>query len=269
MIGIQEALEIVKKLRSPEGCPWDREQTHESLRTHLLEECYEVLEVLDGGKPNNYDEALSEELGDLLLQILLHCQIAEERGAFSFYTVAKKLGQKLVHRHPHVFDPSKKKAKDATEVTENWEKSKQPRKQTLSDIPLSLPSLQRAQKVIERVSRVGFQWPNLEGPLAKVKEEYDELVEEIRAFESDELPLDPGRRKNVEKELGDLLFTIANVAYFLKVNPESALREMLLRFSNRFSYVEQKARESNRALDSFSLDELDVFWEEAKRTLKD
>lgn len=278
--GLREAARTVEALRSENGCPWDKEQTHESLRRYLLEEAYETLEAIDslGSPPSKAAAAhLQDELGDLLLQVLLHAEIARQNGLFSIDDVAGGLSDKLKRRHPHVFGESKLSTPE--EVAGAWEKIKQTekaqeRESLLDGVPPSLPALQRALKLIEKVSRVGFQWPDLEGPLGKIREEVAELEEELRKAggaqggnlnrERARLLPEEARRK-LEAELGDLLFTVANAAYFLHVNPEDALRSMLRRFERRFQVVEKGAREAGKRVEELSLAEMDIFWETAKR----
>ena len=266
MKGLEHAIQVVAKLRSPEGCPWDKEQTHESLRPYLLEETYEVLEALDSGD----GRALKEELGDLLLQILLHAQIASERGEFTMDELAGDLAAKLERRHPHVFGG--KKLSTSAEVAKQWELTKQKEKKkdsVLEGVPAALPALARSLKVIEKVSKVGFQWPNAEGPVEKIHEELSEFLAELEkvgtpASINRSTVVDPALRAKLESELGDLLFTLANISHFLHLNPEDALRSMLARFEKRFRHVEKRAQETGRKLEEMSLEEMDKFWLEAK-----
>jgi tetrapyrrole methylase family protein/MazG family protein len=280
--GIGEAVRTVEALRAEGGCPWDRAQTHTSLRKYLLEETYETLEALDelalGPTPERIRH-FKEELGDVLLQVLLHSEIARQDGKFSFQEVAGELSDKLVRRHPHVFQRNAdgsfvgEKLHTPEEVVTAWEKTKQAekpgRRSALSGIPAALPALQRSLKVIEKVSKVGFQWPDLKGPLDKVREEIGELEQEINAAgahtreKAAALPAEAKRK--LEGELGDLLFTVANVAYFLSVNPEDALRSMLTRFETRFRSVEEGAAIEGKALSGMTLQEMDVLWAEAKK----
>lgn len=264
-------VETVHRLRAPGGCPWDREQTHQSLRPYLIEESAEVLDVLDqirspdDLKDPTLSAAFREELGDLWMQILLHSEMAREAGAFDIHDVARALNDKLVRRHPHVFGEVQVTGSD--EVLQNWEKIKQSektakKKSALDGVPKSLPALQRCEKVIDKVSKVGFQWPNAQGPLAKVEEETRELRAEVEAYEKAPTP---ERRVKIEEELGDLLFTVCNVAYLMKVRPEDALRTMLGRFERRFRYVEEKLDAQGKAPGTSSLAEMDVLWDEAKK----
>lgn len=264
---------MVRALRAEGGCPWDRAQTHESLRPFLLEEAHEALEAIDGlNRPGGMD-LLKEELGDVLLQVLLHAQIAEEAGHFTIDSLAEGLAEKLVRRHPHVFGEAK--ARTPEEVTGQWEETKRkekPKDSQLDGIPPALPALHRAAKVIEKVSKVGFQWPDLKGPLDKVREELGEFLAEVESAGGQE-PLTRARaaalpaatRSKLESELGDLYFTLANVAHFLQISSEDSLRSMLGRFESRFRHVEKRAKESGQALSGMSLEEMDRYWDEAKR----
>lgn len=263
--------ETVHRLRAPGGCPWDGEQTHQSLRPFLIEEAYEVLDAIDalGAAKDEAARAAAmasfkEELGDLLLQILLHAEIASETQAFDFAGVAAGLDDKLIRRHPHVFaKDSGATAADSEAVLQNWEKQKAKEKaakaansSVLDGTPSSLPALQRAARVIDKVSKVGFQWPDLTGPIAKLDEEIGELKAELAKPQ-----VDAGK---VAGELGDLLFCVANVARFVKTNPEDALRGTLAKFERRFRHVETRLREQGRAPQDATLEEMDRFWDEAK-----
>jgi tetrapyrrole methylase family protein/MazG family protein len=277
--GLARAVETVRALRGEQGCPWDKAQTHESLRKYLLEETYEVLEALDAEAATPTAETkrhVKEELGDLLLQVLLHAEIARQAGSFSIDDVAGELSDKLVRRHPHVFGDQKLNTPE--EVLGAWEKTKAGEKKKeslLEGIPAAMPALQRSLKVIEKVSKVGFQWPNLEGPLEKMREELAEFQEEVEKLgaansvsreSTQSISLETKRK--LEGELGDLLFTAANVAHFLHLNPEDALRSMLTRFEARFRRVEQGAKASGKKLEDMSLGEMDEFWNQAKREEK-
>lgn len=281
--GLKEAEATVRALRGENGCPWDKAQTHESLRKYLLEESYEVLEALDRLATAPRDpEALrhfKEELGDLLLQVLLHSEIARQNGDFSIQEVAGELSDKLVRRHPHVFARDSEKLETPEAVVTAWEKTKQAekpqRESLLEGIPPALPALQRALKVIEKVSKVGFQWPNLKGPLEKMREELAEFEAEVKSTGAGEnldresaQQISPETRRKLEAELGDLLFTVSNVAHFLHLNPEDALRSMLGRFERRFRSVEMGAKAQERELSAMTLEEMDELWAEAKRKEK-
>lgn len=288
-----QLIETVARLRAPNGCPWDREQTHRSLRPYLIEEAYEVLDILDKlddhsntDSSGNQDEtaalrklhsSFKEELGDVLMQVLLHSEIAREKGVFDIFDVANTLNDKLMRRHPHVFGDVI--ADNADAALKTWEKQKALEKamnqdaSVLDGVPRGLPSLQRGTRVIEKVTRVGFQWKDLEGPLAKVDEELEELKTEISIYEK-------GHEKSVKKgldkkvndqikdkisnELGDLFFSLCNLAFLLKINPEDAFRGTLTRFETRFRHVEKRLKELGKSPDQSSLQEMDIYWDEAK-----
>jgi tetrapyrrole methylase family protein/MazG family protein len=253
----ERAMSIMRQLRAPGGCPWDAEQTHESLKRYLLEETYEVLEAID----KRDDALLKEELGDLLLQPLFHAAIAEERGAFTIDEVLQTLADKLVRRHPHVFGDQEIKTSD--EQVANWEKIKkeekgEERKSALAGIPPHLPSLMKAQKITEKAARVGFDWEHTDQVYAKVLEELHELEETMVSRD----------QERMEAELGDLLFAIVNLGRFLAVNPEEALRKTINRFENRFSHIEETLHSSGVLLKDASLEEMDRLWNEAKEKEK-
>lgn len=245
--------ELVAHLRSPEGCPWDREQTHQSLRPHLLEEAYEVLSALDADDPHS----LQEELGDLLLQIVLHAQIGSEYGEFNMNDVLEQIHSKLVHRHPHVFGGLEVEGQE--EVIINWERLKSAERKAMGEeengllygVAPALPALAQAESYQKRAARVGFDWPNVHGVLDKIREE----IEEVKQASG------PNERFN---EIGDLLFTVVNLARWLDVDAESALRGANARFRNRFEYIESVARSSGRELDEFTLKEMDDLWNQVK-----
>ena len=274
-MNFEALLKTVAKLRAPDGCPWDRSQDHKTLRKHLLEETHEVLELLDQAEnpTANWSKNLKEELGDLLLQILLHARIAEEKKQFSIADVVDELNAKLIRRHPHVFGD--KKASTADEALNHWEKQKaedQKKKLVLEGVPVDLPALQKAQKIIDRVAKVGFQWKNLAWPWEKLEEELRELKTELESLgELDTLSrsslkkIPQDAKEKIENELGDALFSIANIAHFADINSEDALRAMLARFTRRFQHVEQQVKASGKAWQEHTLDELDVFWNEAKQ----
>jgi tetrapyrrole methylase family protein/MazG family protein len=250
-----EALqEIVAYLRAPNGCPWDRAQTHESLRTHLLEESYEVIQAIDSGQA----DSMREEFGDLLLQVVLHSQIAGEEGDFTINEVIKGIHDKIIGRHPHVFGDLK--LTDVDGVLQNWEKLKEAERKDkgqldkglLDGVPLALPALSQAQEYQERAARVGFDWPGVEGVLDKIAEEIQEIV---RATNPTELAA----------ELGDLFFALVNLSRWREVDAESALRGANARFRRRFGHVEKGARKQGRELSALSLDELESLWQEAKQ----
>lgn len=253
---------IMAKLRSPSGCPWDKEQTEHTLKQFLIEETHEVLEAIEAGTP----EQLKEELGDLLLQILFLSRIAEEKGQFKFSGVVHSLCEKMIRRHPHVFQPSpeddgRAQPEDAEAVVKLWggiketEGKKAKTASLLDGLPLSLPALERAQKMSERVSRVGFDWPSIEGVLEKIREELAEL-EEAGKHSFPEA---------VEEELGDLFFALVNWARFKGISAEEALRKANRRFAHRFRQVESGLRLKGRTLEKSTLEEMDRFWNEAKK----
>jgi len=249
----EQLLTIMNKLRGPGGCPWDAEQTHESLTRYLLEETYEVIEAIDEKSPQH----LKEELGDLLLQPVFHAAIAEEAGDFTMKDVIETLCEKLIRRHPHVFGDLE--IKDSNAQIENWEKIKKEEKgversSALSGVPNQLPSLLRAHKISEKASRVGFDWEHSDQVFAKV-------MEELHEFEEAWADGNPAR---MEDELGDLLFSIVNLGRFLSLNPEEALRKTINRFQKRFSYVEDTLHGQGIQIQDTSLEELDRLWEQAK-----
>ncbi|WP_438435235.1 nucleoside triphosphate pyrophosphohydrolase [Gorillibacterium sp. sgz500922] len=253
--------EIVAILRSPGGCPWDREQTHESLRKNLIEEAYEVLETIDEDDPDH----MQEELGDLLLQVMLHAQIEEETGAFTVYDVIGTLNDKLIRRHPHVFGESA--AKDADEALANWQEIKKqereglekPPASVLDGIPRELPGLMKAYKLQKKAAAVGFDWTDIRDVFAKVEEELEEVRETIVA---EEAGLTPG-------ELGDLLFSVVNLARFLKIDPEEAMAATIRKFYARFRYIEDQIRLNGGNLDETGLDEMERLWQEAKSRIQE
>jgi tetrapyrrole methylase family protein / MazG family protein len=245
--------EIVAHLRAPDGCPWDKEQTHQTLRTHLLEEAYETLTAMD----ESDSAGMREEFGDLLLQIVLNSQIASETAEFSQTEVIKGIYDKIVRRHPHVFGDVKLDGVDG--VLQNWEKLKEKErgktkedKGMLDGVPSALPALTQALEYQDRAARVGFDWPEIDGVLDKVREE----IEEIKQAQN----LD-----EVTAELGDLFFVLVNLARWRKVDAESALRGTNIKFKKRFGYVEQGAKKQGRNLSDMSLEEMDVLWNEAKK----
>lgn len=253
----EQLVSIMRKLRGPGGCPWDAEQTHESLTRYLLEETYEVIEAIDDKSPQH----LKEELGDLLLQPVFHAAIAEEAGHFTISDIIVTLCEKLVRRHPHVFGDLE--IKDSNDQIENWERIKKEEKgaersSALSGIPNHLPALLKAHKISEKASRVGFDWDHSDQVFAKV-------LEELHEFEEAWAGGDPLR---MEDELGDLLFSIVNLGRFLSLNPEEALRKTINRFQKRFSFVEETLHSHGKQMQNTSLEEMDKLWEQAKELEK-
>lgn len=254
--GFEDFQQVIARLRAPGGCPWDREQTHLSLRPYLLQEGYEVLEALDEEDP----EHLKEELGDLLLQIVLHAQIATENSDFNMSDVLAGISRKLIRRHPHVFAGLEVDSVD--NVLSNWEQIKaeerkrkgEERKSMLDGIPIALPALTQADQIQRRAKRVGFDWPTIEPVIAKIHEELKEL----------EASNDAER----QSEAGDVLFAVVNLIRWLDVDPEMALRETNSRFRKRFAYLETSAAEHGHHLEQLSFEELDALWEQAKRVMR-
>lgn len=248
-----EILKIMETLRGDKGCPWDREQTRESLKSFIVEEAYEVLDAIDEKDP----ETLKEELGDLLFQIVFQCQIAKEKKEFDMTDVIEKLGKKMLARHPHVFGDAEYKTSD--EVLIHWEEQKRLegkiRESILEGIPKALPSLLRAYRIQDRVARVGFDWEKTEDLLKKLDEELKEFKKAIEKKE----------RSDIEDELGDILFMLVNISRFIGINPEDALIKTISRFISRFHYIEMHASEQNKKLSDMTLEEMDVLWDEAKR----
>ncbi len=252
---IQRLLDIMDRLRGPGGCPWDREQTLASLRPYVLEETYEVLEAIDAGDPREH----CEELGDLLLQIVFQAQLTKEAGSFTFADVAEAISDKLVSRHPHVFGTSA--VKDAEGVLRQWallkKKEKEAKgggKSVLEGVPREMPALARAERLSEKASRIGFDWPDASGPRAKVDEELAELDAAIAS----------GDRAHVEHELGDVLFALANLARKLSLPPEEALRGAIRRFVERFEHVERELERAGVPHGEATLEHMDELWNEAK-----
>jgi tetrapyrrole methylase family protein/MazG family protein len=247
-----ELVSLMECLRGPEGCPWDREQTTESLVPFVIEEAYEVAGAID----SQDHDSVKEELGDLLFQIIFLCQLAKERGEFDINDVIKGACEKMVRRHPHVF--MDRKLETAKEVLSQWAAIKQEEKKKhkgyLSELPEAFPALLRAQKVTERAAKVGFDWENLDQVVDKVKEELDEFEKALSAKDANA----------TEEELGDLLFALVNVSRFLEVNPEEALRKTIGRFINRFHYIEKRLEQEGKQLADTPLEEMERLWNEAK-----
>ncbi len=246
----RELVAILQKLRGPDGCPWDREQTFDSLRPYILEETYEILEAID---EKRYAQ-LKEELGDLILHIVFQAQVAREMGLFEIDDVLKGINEKLIKRHPHVF--GEVKVSGTREVLENWEKIKldEGEKRLLGGVPKSLPSLLRAFRVQEKAAGVGFDWESDRDVIAKILEE----IKELRRARS------KGNQAEVEEEFGDLLFAMVNLARWWKVTPEEALRKTVEKFMRRFAYIEDVLKERGQDIKKATLEEMDAIWEEAK-----
>ncbi|HJF52763.1 MAG TPA: nucleoside triphosphate pyrophosphohydrolase [Butyricicoccus pullicaecorum] len=249
----EDLLEIMRILRCPEGCVWDREQDHKSIRRSFIEETYEAVEAIDNDDP----VLLQEELGDVLLQVVFHAQIEAEAGRFTMDDVADGICKKMIYRHPHVFGSVE--VKNSDEVLTNWDALKQKEKhqksttETLESVARSLPGLIRAEKVQHKAAKVGFDWDEVSGALDKVREETAEIA---RAIDGDGDP---------SEELGDLLFAVVNVARFLKTDPEDAINRTTDKFIRRFAQVEQAAKDAGRSLSEMSLAEMDALWDAAKQ----
>ena len=248
------------RLRAPGGCPWDREQTHATLRTYLIEEAYEVLEALDGAD----DVKFAEELGDVLLQVVFHAQMAEEEGRFTIVDVIREIYEKLIRRHPHVF--GEKRAKDAAEVLRNWEIIKKEEKfakgvveeaaaeSVLDGVPRSLPALLEGYQLTRKAARIGFDWEDVGGIFEKLQEEAEELRQ----------VLEKRGNKEMEGEVGDILFAAVNLARFLKIDPEIALKKASAKFSRRFREMERVAREQGTTLAEVPRGRMEELWDRAK-----
>ncbi len=248
----QKLLGIMEALRAENGCPWDREQTRESLTPYLVEETYEVLEAIDEGSP----QKIKEELGDLLFQIVFHCQLAKERGEFSMEDVIDAISEKMTGRHPHVFGDAKFETSE--KVMKQWEDRKKEegknRESILEGVPKELPALLKAHRIQSRAARVGFDWNRV----GEVMEKLDEELSEFREA------LEQKDQAAIEDELGDVFFVLVNISRFVGVNPEDALRKTITKFISRFRYIEMKAASSGRNLSDMTLQEMDLLWEEAK-----
>lgn len=255
-VDIQPLVDVMQTLREPDGCPWDREQTHTSIRSNMIEEVYEFLEAVD----NDDVAGMREELGDVLMQVVFHAQMAKEAGRFDLQEVIDEVTDKLIRRHPHVF--GNLDVADSDEVLKNWEQIKKQEKtertHVLDGVSQGLPALLRAYKLQGKAAKVGFDWDNKEAVWNKVQEETAELLEALHA----------GDKAAAESELGDLLFAIVNYARHNKIEPEAALNGTNNRFFSRFNYVEEQVKNSGRSWEDFSLAELDAFWAEAKKQEK-
>jgi len=287
----QRAVSIMARLRAPGGCPWDREQTFDSIKPYTLEETYEVLEAID----NRDWEELTGELGDLLLQVLFYAQMAKEQGTFSIDEVLDRLSNKLVDRHPHVF--GEVKAETSSDVLRNWEALKAEEKKkrleagggkaaqnlenqqsVLAGVPTAIPALLEAYKLSSRAAHVGFDWPNVNGLFEKLHEETDELREQLKEFPepgprphargvagSGRPQIPEELRDRLEDEVGDLFFVLVNIARYLSLDPESALRKTNRKFKQRFQWMEEQLRASRRGPQQASMEELESLWQQAKQ----
>lgn len=259
---MDKLISLVAALRGENGCPWDRKQTAKSMAVYLLEETHELIEAIHKGDA----EAICEELGDVLFHVFFVAHLFQERGAFDIQDVVSRNHSKMIRRHPHVFGD--KSLQTAEEVKIQWqeikksEKASLPPGSVLESVPPGLPGLMRAYRISERAASHGFDWQNLPGVLAKAEEEWDELKCEL---EKEGLP--ENNRKAVSMELGDLLFTLVNVARFARVHPETAIAEAILKFKTRFEYMEATIRDSHRALTDVSQEEKDLIWEKAKASI--
>ena len=252
---VEDLRKIIALLRSEQGCPWDREQTHESIRRNFLEEAYEACEAIDSGDP----KLLCEELGDVLTQVMFHAQIEEEQGRFDLDDVADVTCKKLIFRHPHIFGDVR--ATDSAEVMEHWDELKRREKrhetvaETMEGVAKSLPATWRAEKVQQKAAKVGFDWPDAMGAMDKLEEELGELKEAMRGGIGQ------------KEEVGDLLFSVINVARLLGIDPEEALQQTSDKFIRRFAYLEQAATDRGRVLSDMSLDEMESLYQEGKKGL--
>jgi tetrapyrrole methylase family protein/MazG family protein len=249
--------DIVARLRAPDGCPWDREQTPASLRGDLIEETYECVEAIDQGDPAH----IREELGDLFLLVTMLSYMHEQEGLFSVEEVLGGIAEKLIRRHPHVFGDLK--VRDSAEVLDNWarikveQEGRKPKDSLLDEVSRGLPPLDRAWKLQKKAAKAGFDWPGLQGVWGKIEEELEETKEAIR----------DGREDRIEEELGDLLFSVVNLCRFLKTEPSVALQRTNGKFTERFKYVEKRMKETGQELKKENLALMDTFWEEAKQGL--
>jgi tetrapyrrole methylase family protein/MazG family protein len=250
----QSLVELMARLRGPDGCSWDRKQTADSLKPFLIEECYEVVDALDEGVPGK----VKEELGDLLFQIVFHARIAEEQGQFTIEDVIAGNLEKMVRRHPHVFGDARLSTDE--EILANWEEIKKKekgygdRKSVLEGVPRHLPSLLRAHSLQERAARVGFDWSRIDEALPKLDEEMAEFKESLKQKDAD----------GIEEELGDIFFMLVNISRFVGVNPENALRKTISKFIYRFRHIEEHAAKTGRPLNDMTLAEMEKLWQESK-----
>jgi tetrapyrrole methylase family protein / MazG family protein len=251
----QKLAEIVDVLMSEKGCPWDRVQTRETLKPYLVEECYEALEALDENDP----EKIKDELGDLMYQILFHSKISEQNAEFGIADVVRTISEKMVRRHPHVFDQAKAETPDA--VVDQWEEIKKTEKASshrdsvLSGIPAHLPALARSQKLQKKAAKCGFDWQKIDDVFLKLDEEVEEFKQALLN----------GDDESASEELGDILFVLVNIAKFKKIDAEESLRQTNQKFIRRFQYIEEQALKQKRDLKDLSLDEMEAHWQDAKK----
>ncbi len=252
---LAELVEIMARLRAPDGCPWDQEQDHQTLKQYLIEEAYELVDAIDDGD----DEQLRDELGDVLLQVVFHAQIAQEEGRFDLQQVARGICTKLIRRHPHVFGEAAVDDSDA--VLRQWEEIKREestsrtRTSALDGVPRHLPALSQAEKIQRKAAKLGFDWPAVEGVIDKIEEELEELKQALRE----------GEPSAVHEEIGDLLFSIANLTRYRKESAEEILRHTVRKFYRRFRHIEESVEASGRPFEAYNLAELDALWNEAKQ----
>lgn len=256
---LDDLVQVIRILRGENGCPWDRVQTHASIRQDMLEEAYEAADAIDKGNMEN----LCEELGDVLMQVVFHAEIEAEKGGFTIEDVIRGICEKMVYRHPHVFGNGEVQADTAEQVLVNWEELKKKEKHTetqtevMKAVPDALPALIRARKVQKKAVDVGFDFPDALGAIQKVYEEIQELEESVKLENGTE-----------EEEFGDILFALVNISRFLKINPEFALTKAIKKFINRFEYIERSALLQGKNLSGMTLEEMDLLWEEAKIKLR-
>lgn len=256
---LDDLVQVIRILRGENGCPWDRVQTHASIRQDMLEEAYEAADAIDKGDMEN----LCEELGDVLMQVVFHAEIEAEKGGFTIEDVIRGICEKMVYRHPHVFGNGKVQADTAEQVLVNWEELKKKEKHTetqtevMKNVPDALPALIRARKVQKKAADVGFDFPDALGAIQKVYEEIQELEESVKLENGTE-----------EEEFGDILFALVNISRFLKINPEFALTKAIKKFINRFEYIEKSALLQGKKLSGMTLEEMDLLWDEAKTKLR-
>ncbi|MBT3602412.1 MAG: nucleoside triphosphate pyrophosphohydrolase [Candidatus Latescibacteria bacterium] len=255
MSNLDRLIEIMQRLRGPDGCPWDKEQTQETLKPYLIEEAYEAIDAID----SRNDKDITDELGDVLLQVVFHSQIASETGRFTFDEVAKSIADKLVRRHPHVFGDVVAETSD--QVVKNWEaikaeeqKERKKDDSILSGVPRHLPALLRAAQIQKKATKVGFDWE-------KTEEVLDKVEEEIKEFRN------ASTQQDKQEEFGDMLFSLVNLARFLRIDPEDALTQTIAKFQNRFTFIEEALRSKGQTPQNATLEEMDALWEKAKNAL--